>query len=129
MTEYQTIVRALLDPGAMPAFGARLTAALDGLGLELVKFRAAVPLSGGEAGGKTEPVEDAAAESLMDRWLSMNSQPPTVEVLHAIAVTTRGPAGLEDEVTEAVGSSFGESTPWAGETTVVEGFGEGGLAE
>ncbi len=125
MTEYQTIVRALLDPGAMPAFGARLTAALDGLGLELVKFRAAVPLSGGE----TEPVEDAAAESLMDRWLSMNSQPPTVEVLHAIAVTTRGPEGLEDEVTEAVGSSFGESTPWAGETTVVEGFGEGGLAE
>lgn len=68
MTEYQTIVRALLDPGAMPAFGARLTAALAGLGLELVKFRAAVPLSGGE----TEPVEDAAAESLMDRWLSMN---------------------------------------------------------
>ena len=65
----------------------------------------------------------------MDRWLSMNSQPPTVEVLHAIAVTTRGPEGLEDEVTEAVGSSFGESTPWAGETTVVEGFGEGGLAE
>ncbi|PMC63052.1 hypothetical protein CJ204_02110 [Corynebacterium xerosis] len=125
MTEYQTIVRALLDPGAMPAFGARLTAALDGLGLELVKFRAAVPLSGGE----TEPVEDAAAESLMDRWLSMNSQPPTVEVLHAIAVTTRGPEGLEDEVTEAVGSSFGESTPWAGETTVVEGFGEGGRAE
>lgn len=125
MTEYQTIVRALLGPGAMPAFGARLTAALDGLGLELVKFRAAVPLSGGE----TEPVEDAAAESLMDRWLSMNSQPPTVEVLHAIAVTTRGPEGLEDEVTEAVGSSFGESTPWAGETTVVEGFGEGGLAE
>ena len=125
MTEYQTIVRALLDPGAMPAFGARLTAALDGLGLELVKFRAAVPLSGGE----TEPVVDAAAESLMDRWLSMNSQPPTVEVLHAIAVTTRGPEGLEDEVTEAVGSSFGESTPWAGETTVVEGFGEGGLAE
>ncbi|WP_162986116.1 hypothetical protein [Corynebacterium xerosis] len=125
MTEYQTIVRALLDPGAMPAFGARLTAALAGLGLELVKFRAVVPLSGGE----TEPVEDAAAESLMDRWLSMNSQPPTVEVLHAIAVTTRGPAGLEDEVTEAVGSSFGESTPWAGETTVVEGFGEGGLAE
>ena len=125
MTEYQTIVRALLDPGAMPAFGARLTAALDGLGLELVKFRAAVPLSGGE----TEPVEDTAAESLMDRWLSMNSQPPTVEVLHAIAVTTRGPEGLEDEVTEAVGSSFGESTPWAGETTVVEGFGEGGLAE
>ena len=124
MTEYQTIVRALLDPGAMPAFGARLTAALDGLGLELVKFRAAVPLS-----GETEPVEDAAAESLMDRWLSMNSQPPTVEVLHAIAVTTRGPEGLEDEVTEAVGSSFGESTPWAGETTVVEGFGEGGLAE
>ena len=56
-------------------------------------------------------------------------QPPTVEVLHAIAVTTRGPEGLEDEVTEAVGSSFGESTPWAGETTVVEGFGEGGLAE
>lgn len=125
MTEYQTIVRALLDPGAMPAFGDRLTAALAGLGLELVKFRAAVPLSGGE----TEPVEDAAAESLMDRWLSMNSQPPTVEVLHAIAVTTRGPEGLEDEVTEAVGSSFGESTPWAGETTVVEGFGEGGLAE
>ena len=125
MTEYQTIVRALLDPGAMPAFGARLTAARAGLGLELVKFRAAVPLSGGE----TEPVEDAAAESLMDRWLSMNSQPPTVEVLHAIAVTTRGPEGLEDEVTEAVGSSFGESTPWAGETTVVEGFGEGGLAE
>ena len=125
MTEYQTIVRALLDPGAMPACGARLTAALAGLGLELVKFRAAVPLSGGE----TEPVEDAAAESLMDRWLSMNSQPPTVEVLHAIAVTTRGPEGLEDEVTEAVGSSFGESTPWAGETTVVEGFGEGGLAE
>ena len=125
MTEYQTIVRALLDPGAMPAFGARLTAALAGLGLELVKFRAAVPLSGGE----TEPVEDAAAESLMDRWLSMNSQPPTGEVLHAIAVTTRGPEGLEDEVTEAVGSSFGESTPWAGETTVVEGFGEGGLAE
>ena len=125
MTEYQTIVRALLGPGAMPAFGARLTAALAGLGLELVKFRAAVPLSGGE----TEPVEDAAAESLMDRWLSMNSQPPTVEVLHAIAVTTRGPEGLEDEVTEAVGSSFGESTPWAGETTVVEGFGEGGLAE
>ena len=125
MTEYQTIVRALLDPGAMPAFGARLTAALAGLGLELVKFRAAVPLSGGE----TEPVEDAAAESLMDRWLSMNSQPPTVEVLHAIAVTTRGPEGLEDEVTVAVGSSFGESTPWAGETTVVEGFGEGGLAE
>ena len=125
MTEYQTIVRALLDPGAMPAFGARLTAALDGLGLELVKFRAAVPLSGGE----TEPVVDAAAEALMDRWLSMNSQPPTVEVLHAIAVTTRGPEGLEDEVTEAVGSSFGESTPWAGETTVVEGFGEGGLAE
>lgn len=125
MTEYQTIVRTLLDPGAMRAFGARLTAALDGLGLELVKFRAAVPLSG----GKTEPVEDAAAESLMDRWLSMNSQPPTVEVLHAIAVTTRGPEGLGDEVTEAVGSSFGESTPWAGETTVVEGFGEGGLAE
>ncbi|QGS35340.1 hypothetical protein FOB82_10755 [Corynebacterium xerosis] len=125
MTEYQTIVRALFDPDAMPAFGARLTAALDGLGLELVKFRAAVPLSGGE----TEPVEDAAAESLMDRWLSMNSQPPTVEVLHAIAVTTRGPEGLEDEVTEAVGSSFGESTPWAGETTVVEGFGEGGRAE
>ena len=125
MTEYQTIVRALLGPGAMPAFGARLTAALAGLGMELVKFRAAVPLSGGE----TEPVEDAAAESLMDRWLSMNSQPPTVEVLHAIAVTTRGPEGLEDEVTEAVGSSFGESTPWAGETTVVEGFGEGGLAE
>lgn len=125
MTEYQTIVRALFDPDAMPAFGTRLTAALDGLGLELVKFRAAVPLSGGE----TEPVEDTAAESLMDRWLSMNSQPPTVEVLHAIAVTTRGPEGLEDEVTEAVGSSFGESTPWAGETTVVEGFGEGGLAE
>jgi len=125
MTEYQTIVRALFDPDAMPAFGARLTAALDGLGLEPVKFRAAVPLSAGE----TEPVEDAAAESLMDRWLSMNSQPPTVEVLHAIAVTTRGPEGLEDEVTEAVGSSFGESTPWAGETTVVEGFGESGLAE
>lgn len=124
MTDYRTDVRALFDPDALPAIGARLSAALDHLGLELVKFRAAVPLSGGR-----DSAEDPATESLMDSWLAMNSQPPTVEVLHAVSVTTRGAAGLQDAVTEAVGAALGESTPWVGDTTVIEGFGEDGPAE
>ncbi|MFD5867234.1 hypothetical protein ACFWGD_01280 [Corynebacterium sp. NPDC060344] len=113
MTQYQTITRALFDPEDLPAIGDRILAELGALNLTIVHERVAMPLAGEDA------VVDTQAESLMDRWLSMNAQPPTIEKLHALLIVTEGPAALEDEVTEAIGRAVGESTPWAGETTVI----------
>ena len=114
MTRYQTITRALFDSEDLPAIGERILAELASLNLTVVKNRVAMPLVGEDA------AVDAQAESLMDRWLSMNSQPPTVEKLHALLIVTDGLAALEDEVTEAIGRGLGESTPWAGETTCID---------
>lgn len=118
MTRYQTITRALFDPEELPAIGQRILAELTALHLTIVEERVAMPYAGEDA------LVDAQAESLMDRWLSMNRQPPTIEKLHALRIVTEGPAALEDEVTEAVGRGLGDSTPWAGETTVIGDAGD-----
>lgn len=114
MTRYQTITRALFDPEDLPAIGERILAEFASLNLTVVKNRVVMPLAGEDG------AVDAQAESLMDRWLSMRAQPPTVEKLHALHIVADGPAALESEVTEAVGRGLGESTPWVGETTVIE---------
>ncbi|MFC3851006.1 hypothetical protein ACFORJ_12645 [Corynebacterium hansenii] len=113
MTRYRTITRALFDPEDLPSIGERIVAELAALNLTIVKNRVAMPLAGEDA------AVDAQAESLMDRWLSMNSQPPTIEKLHALLFVTEGPAGLGDEITAAIGRGLGDSTPWTGETIVL----------
>ena len=117
MTRYQTITRALFDPEELPAIGQRILAELTALHLTIVEERVAMPYAGEDA------LVDAQAESLMDRWLSMNRQPPTIEKLHALRIVTEGPAALEDEV-RGHRPRPGDSTPWAGETTVIGDAGD-----
>ncbi|WP_295624108.1 hypothetical protein [uncultured Corynebacterium sp.] len=121
MTRYQTITRALFDPERLPAIGEAVAGELAKLDLTIVKERVAMPYSGEGAGDVdgTEAVGDVETESLMDRWLAMNAQPPTIEKLHALLIVTEGPDGLGEDVTEAIGRALGESTPWTGETTII----------